>query len=70
MKASVVDEWAALDHHFQRQMRLLHRFKNANANSVRRMWKRQTNEAGNHLTQFEREALIERHCELFGTWPE
>jgi len=51
-------------------MRLLHRFKNANANSVRRMWKRQTNEAGNYLTQFEREALIERHCELFGTWPE
>jgi len=70
VKASVTDEWAALDHHFKRQMGLLHRFKNANANSVRWMWKHQTNEAGNHLTQFEREALIERHCELFGTWPE
>jgi len=25
---------------------------------------------GEHLSQFEREALIERHCELFGIWPE
>jgi hypothetical protein len=37
---------------------------------VRRMWKSQTNEHGEPLTQFEREALIERHCELFGMWPQ
>jgi hypothetical protein len=36
---------------------------------VRRMWASQTNEDGTPLTQFEREALIERHCELFGVWP-
>jgi len=34
------------------------------------MWKTQTNEDGVHLSQFERDALIERHCELFGTWPD
>jgi hypothetical protein len=34
------------------------------------MWKSQTNEDGKHLSQFERDALIERHCELFGTWPD
>jgi hypothetical protein len=34
------------------------------------MWRNQTNEGGNRLTEFEREALIERHCELFGTWPD
>jgi hypothetical protein len=22
------------------------------------------------LSRFERNALVERHCELFGTWPE
>jgi len=27
------------------------------------------NEHGIPLSQFERDALIERHCELFGTWP-
>jgi hypothetical protein len=37
---------------------------------VVRMWRNQTNEGGNRLTEFEREALIERHCELFGTWPD
>jgi len=34
------------------------------------MWKSQTNEDGKRLSQFERHALIERHCELFGTWPD
>ena len=34
------------------------------------MWKSQTNEGGHSLSQFERDALIERHCELFGTWPD
>jgi hypothetical protein len=35
-----------------------------------RMWMSQTNEGGDHLSEFERKALIERHCELFGTWPD
>jgi hypothetical protein len=34
------------------------------------MWKSQTNEDGKRLSKFERDALIERHCELFGTWPQ
>jgi hypothetical protein len=34
------------------------------------MWTSQTNEDGERLSQFERDALIERHCELFGTWPD
>jgi hypothetical protein len=38
--------------------------------AVRRMWKYQTDELGNHLSEFELDALIERHCELFGTWPQ
>jgi hypothetical protein len=27
------------------------------------------NEFGESLSTFDREALAERHCELFGTWP-
>jgi hypothetical protein len=34
------------------------------------MWANQRNERGEPLSHFEREALIERHCELFGTWPQ
>jgi hypothetical protein len=37
---------------------------------VVRMWRSQTNEAGDRLSKFERDALVERHCELFGTWPD
>jgi hypothetical protein len=36
---------------------------------VLRMWHDGTNERGEPLTAFEREALVERHCELFGCWP-
>jgi len=66
VNTSVSDEWAALDQHFRREVRVLSRFRNASMFSVRRMWKRQTNEDGKHLSQFERDALKERHCELFG----
>jgi hypothetical protein len=34
------------------------------------MWRHQINEDGDCLSQFERHALIERHCELFGIWPQ
>jgi hypothetical protein len=34
------------------------------------MWKYQMNETGDRLSPFERDALIERQCELFGVWPQ
>jgi hypothetical protein len=42
---------------------------NANRRAVRRMWLTQTNEHGEALSQFDRQAPIERYCELFGIWP-
>jgi hypothetical protein len=69
MKMSVPAHWAARDDHFQRHVTLIERFKQARADAVARMWKYQINEDGGCLSQFEREALTERHCELFGTWP-
>jgi hypothetical protein len=34
------------------------------------MWQDGVNERGEPLKAFEREALVKRHCELFGRWPE
>jgi hypothetical protein len=59
-----------LDEHFQNHVKLVERFRDAGPVVVARMWKSQTNEGGHSLSQFERNALIERYCELFGTWPE
>jgi len=61
--------WLALGLHFVHHARQVDRFRNASERAVRRMWENQTNEDGEPLTQFEREALIERHCEVFGVWP-
>ena len=69
VRTSVAAHWAALEDHFQRHANLIDRFRQASPDAVRRMWSSQTNENGDHLSAFEREALIERHCELFGTWP-
>ena len=69
MRRSVAVHWAALDGHFMQHAKLVERFREAGRNAVRRMWVSQTNEDGKRLSQFERDALIERHCELFGTWP-
>jgi hypothetical protein len=69
VETSTAAEWAALDDHFQHHVRLVERFREAGRDAVSHMWSSQTNEAGKRLSQFEREALIERHCELFGTWP-
>jgi glutathione S-transferase len=69
VKRSVAAQWAALDDHFRHHARLVDRFRHADLHAVARMWKSQTNEDGKRLSQFERDALIERHCELFGTWP-
>jgi len=68
--SSVALQWAALDAHFQHHTKLVRHFRHAGADAVVRMWMSQTNEAGERLSQFERDALIERHCELFGTWPD
>jgi len=62
--------WLALDTHFAYQARQVARFGGTNRSVVRRMWKTQKNEHGEPLSIFERKALIERHCELFGTWPQ
>jgi hypothetical protein len=63
-------QWAALDEHFQNHIKLVERFRDAGPEVVARMWMRQTNESGHSVSQFERDALIERYCELFGTWPD
>jgi hypothetical protein len=63
-------QWAALDEHFQNHAKLVERFRDAGPEVVARMWMSQTNEGGHSVSQFERDALIERHCELFGTWPD
>jgi hypothetical protein len=68
--AAAEDYWEALDRHFCHQAQQLDRFRRAGRGAVRRMWVRQTNERGEPLSPSEREALIERHCELFGTWPQ
>jgi hypothetical protein len=65
----IAAQWAVLDDHFREHAKQVDRFKNANATTVRLMWASQTDERGNPLSQFERHALIERYCELFGTWP-
>jgi hypothetical protein len=67
VKESVAAHWAALEDHFRRQAKVVDRFRHADTHAVARMWKTQTNEDGRRLSHFERDALIERHCELFGT---
>ena len=69
MRASLSARWAALDVHFRRHAEAVNHFRFAGPGAVVRMWKNQATEDGKRLSQFEREALIERHCELFGTWP-
>jgi hypothetical protein len=61
--------WHTLALHFANHIQQVERFRNLGRGAVRRMWASQTNEGGEPLSQFEREALIERHCELFGVWP-
>jgi hypothetical protein len=68
--ARISHQWALLDEHFRHHARLIERFRDIDPAAVIRMWRSGTNEAGGQLSQFEREALVERHCELFGCWPE
>ena len=69
MASSHAAQWAALEEHFQRHAKLVARFRETGRNAVVAMWENQINESGTALSEFEREALIERYCELFGAWP-
>jgi hypothetical protein len=69
VNTSVTTQWAVLDDHFRNRATVVNRFRHANAQAIARKWKTQTNEDGRRLSEFERDALNERHCELFGTWP-
>lgn len=70
VKMSLAAEWATLDLHFKAHFKLVNRFREAGGDAVIRMWRSQTKENGERLSKTERDALIERHCELFGTWPD
>jgi hypothetical protein len=61
--------WQQLEDHFRAQAQLLQRFAQATPSAVVHMWTAGTNELGEPLSAFEREALVERHCLLFGHWP-
>ena len=69
MKESPANHWTLLDRHFKHHAKLIGRFRSADRGSVLRMWWSQVNEGGIPLSEFERDALVERHCELFGMWP-
>jgi hypothetical protein len=69
MATSHAAQWAALEEHFQRHAKLVARFRETGRDAVVAMWENQINESGARLSEFEREALIERYCELFGAWP-
>jgi hypothetical protein len=66
---AIAAQWVLLNEHFRYHASLIDRFRGAGPSAVLRMWASGTNEAGERLTQFERDALVERHCELFGNWP-
>jgi hypothetical protein len=67
--ADAITVWASLERHFAHHARLVARFRSFGPVAVARMWREQRNEAGAPLSSDEREALVERHCELFGSWP-
>jgi hypothetical protein len=66
----ISDQWALLEEHFHHHSRLIKRFSDTSPLAVTRLWKNGTNESGEPLSQFEIDALVERYCELFGSWPE
>jgi hypothetical protein len=65
----VTAQWARLEQHFAHHANLVNRFRPSGPVDVASMWQAQKNEFGERLSRLEREALIERHCELFGCWP-
>ncbi len=67
--SSSATTWAHLREHFRFHKLMLNRFERAGPAAVLRMWRKQANEVGTPLTAFEREALGERQCLLFGVQP-
>ena len=65
----VAAQWAQLQQHFAHHADLVNRFRPSGPAAVASMWHAQKNEFGERLSQLELDALIERHCELFGSWP-
>ena len=63
-------EWARLEEHFTYHASLVDRFRAAGPSAVLGMVQSGRNERGQILSAFEREALVKRHCEMFGYWPE
>jgi hypothetical protein len=61
--------WVQLEQHFAHHAFLVNRFRGFGATAVAGMWQAQENELGSRLSSTEREALVERYCELFGRWP-
>jgi hypothetical protein len=62
--------WQLLEDHFRYHARVINHFKSIDALTAVVMWKTGRNAAGERLSQFEHDALVERCCELFGNWPE
>jgi hypothetical protein len=69
-KPTMQSEWARLEEHFAHHASLVDRFRAAGPPTVLGMAQSGRNERGQILSAFEREALVERHCELFGCWPD
>jgi len=61
----LVAQWAAREGRFQHHVRLVE--QGVHRDDRVRMWRSQANEDGRRVSEFERDALIERHCESFGT---
>ena len=61
--------WSLIEEHFRHHAALVRRFERASGPEVASMWERGRNERGEPLSPFERAALVERYCELFGRWP-
>jgi hypothetical protein len=62
-------DWNRLEQHFAYHGRVVARFSDSSPAAVLSMLRSGLNEKGKPLSQFEREALVERHCEVFGHWP-
>jgi hypothetical protein len=61
--------WQLLEDHFRYHARVVNHFRSIDALTAVVMWETGCNAAGERLSQFERDALVERCCELFGSWP-
>jgi len=62
--------WARLEEHFAHHASLVDRFSTAGPSAVLGMVQSGRNERGQILSAFEREALVERYCDICGSWPE